>query len=867
MFATMIGRTAEQDFFTEHILRPDGRDQSTPTYNLISVWGEAGIGKSTLLARFRDIACSIEFGNARLTALVDAWLLTPVCLMESVAAQLRGAGAPLLVFERALARYKETTLRQQEEQEIARLVFFRQLPRLLGDGIKGKPVIGSFYTAVAEEASDAFWRKRDAFRSDPMAANSSDALAGLTQAFIEDLNWFTAVQGLRVILFFDGIEPAVVEIVNWLRNHLLAANVNKNVVLVVAGRDSMTSAFPDELVLYSMPLAHFTEDETRLYLAARDITAAERCNTIWQVSGGLPLALSLLTLDHEMVIDPREDTPTNVLRWLNKQQPFEQQLVLHTALFSASFQQDDLAAFRFLPESELERTRLYRWLIALPFVQHSVLNGRHRYHDLAREWLGRALFQRSEQAYQSSRRALVNYYRRQLARFLGDKQRISVSALWLELAQALIYQLFSLADDASYASAIEQVLEITHMAKRAEDIAPLLHMLSTSTVVDADARTLAGQLLAYLEADLANQDAFAAANALIDRVSRVHTYSAELLARIYGKRSTIHLFREEDPRAVEDCDQALALDPTYGEAYLLRGIAFSMLSDYQRAIPDFTHALALNSRDLFAYTYRAIVYREQKNYGQALADFDSALALDPQMDEITLLRNLTYGQFNEVGRGLGDFDHALALNPDDAQAYVSRGMAYCALGEFRRAIEDLDHALSLNPNDAQALAGRGHVYLEMGNIGRAREDLRQSRILSSDDVHTGLLLEWAALCQDGPHPDTPGRLEAIAAENPRQYAAYVCRGIALFLHEQFEESLAELEQALLLDADKGHAYFWKALACASLERDDEAAAALERARTTALPLPEVLFAPLHWLEHRRGDYYQQFVTSVLENPE
>lgn len=811
MFVTLIGRTAEQDFFTEHILRPGGRDQSAPTHNLISLWGEAGVGKSTLLARFRDTACSIEFRDACLTALVDAWLLTPARLMECVAAQLRSAGVPLAVFELALARYKATARRQQGEQEIARLLFLRQLPYLSGDGIRGKPVIGSFYTAVAEQVSDAFWRERDAFRSDRVAAYPSDALAVLTQAFIEDLNWLTTAQGRRVLLFFDGIEPSMVEIVNWLRNHLLAANMSKEVVLVVAGRDSLTQAFPDEQVFHSMPLARFTKDETCLYLAARDITAAERCNTIWQVSGGLPLALSLLTLDHEMVIDPREDAPTNVLRWLNKRQPFEQQLVLHSALFSASFQQDDLAAFRFLPESEQERIRLYRWLIALPFVQHSILNGRHRYHDLAREWFGRALFERSEQAYQRSRRALVNYYRRQLARFQGDKRRISVSSLWLELAQALIYQLFSLADNASYTSAIEQVLEIAHMAKRAEDITPLLRRLSTSTLVNVDARTFAGQLLDYLEADLASRNFFAAANALIDRVSHVHAHSASLLARIYGKRSMAHLFREEYQRAVEDCDRALALDPTYGEAYLLRGIAFSMLSDYQRAIPDFTHALALNSHDLFAYTYRGIAYREQKNYGQALADFDGALALDPQMDEITLLRNLTYGQFNEVGRGLGDFDHALAMNPEDAQAYVSRGMAYCALGEYRRAIEDLDRALSLNPNDAQALAGRGHVYLEMGDIGRARDDLRQSRILSSGDVHTGLLLEWAALCQDGPHPDTPGRLDAIAAENPRQYAAYVCRGIALFLHEQFEESLAELEQALLLDADKGHAYFWKAL--------------------------------------------------------
>lgn len=867
MFATMIGRTAEQDFFTEHVLRP-----VEPAYNLLSMWGEAGVGKSTLLARFQDMACSIEFKEACLTALVDAWLLTPVRLMECVAVQLRGAGAPLVAFERVLARYKETARHQQEEQEVASLVFLRRFPSLVGDGIRGKPVIGSFYSAVAEESSDAFWRERDVPRLDRMTAFASDALTWLTHAFIEDLNWLTAAQELRVILFFDGIEPSCVEIVNWLRDHLLAANMSKNVVLVVAGHDSMTQALADQRVLYSMPLARFNEDETRQYLAERGIIEASRCNTIWQVSGGLPLALSLLALDHEIAIDTREDASASALRWLSRQQPLEQQLVLHTALFSGSFQQDDLAAFRFLPESEQEQTRLYRWLIALPFVQHSAVDGRHRYHDLAREWFSHTLEQRSEQAYQSSRRMLANYYWRQLAHFQEDGQHISASVKWLEVAQALVWQLLSLADVASHASAIEQVLEIAHRAKRAEDIVPLLRTLSLSNLVNADARTLAGQLLDYLEADLASAEFLAAASALIDRLSQAWQplqagISRSSHGRIYGKRGMAYLLREEYQRAVEDCDHALSLDPIYGEAYLLRGIAFSTLSEYQRAISDFTRALALGSRDVYAYAHRGMAYRERKNYGQALADLDQALALDPQVDEIVLLRNLTYGQFNEAGRGLGDFDHTLELNPDDAQAYVSRGMAYCALGEYRRAIEDLDLALSLNPNDAQAFAGRGHVYLEMGDIERAQDDLSQSRALEADDVHTGLLLEWTVLCQDGPQPDTATRLEAIAAENPRQYAAYICRGVALLLHERFEEALAELEQALLLDTSKGHAYFWKALTCAFLGRDEEAAAALERARTAELPLPEVLFAPLRWLEHRRSDFYQQHVLPVLGEPE
>jgi hypothetical protein len=76
--STIVGRTNEQYFFTEHVLRP-----VEATYNLISVWGEAGVGKSTLLTRSRDIARSTEFKDVCLTALVDEWPVTPAHLMSA----------------------------------------------------------------------------------------------------------------------------------------------------------------------------------------------------------------------------------------------------------------------------------------------------------------------------------------------------------------------------------------------------------------------------------------------------------------------------------------------------------------------------------------------------------------------------------------------------------------------------------------------------------------------------------------------------------------------------------------------------------------------------------------------------------------
>ena len=203
--SSMIGRMNEQYFFTEHVLRP-----VEPLYNLISVWGEAGVGKTTLLTRFRDTARSTEFKDVCLTALVDEWPVTPAHLMERVAVQLRSAGAPLVAFEQALARYRHGAPQRQPEQAFAQAALLREGAALAGAKVMGEPVLGGLYAAVAREASAAFWSQRRAFRSARTTVSLADALDELTRAFIEDLNWLTATQvfypsyrsrrGLRVLL-------------------------------------------------------------------------------------------------------------------------------------------------------------------------------------------------------------------------------------------------------------------------------------------------------------------------------------------------------------------------------------------------------------------------------------------------------------------------------------------------------------------------------------------------------------------------------------------------------------------------------------------------------------------------------------------
>src|SRR5260370_29602136 len=94
-----VGRTNELQFFRENILEPE-----EPTYNIVTIFGQGGVGKSTLSARIIEELHDSKFQDYCLSALVDERQITPVSIMERFADQLHLGGD----FGKALKRYKDT---------------------------------------------------------------------------------------------------------------------------------------------------------------------------------------------------------------------------------------------------------------------------------------------------------------------------------------------------------------------------------------------------------------------------------------------------------------------------------------------------------------------------------------------------------------------------------------------------------------------------------------------------------------------------------------------------------------------------------------------------------------------------------------
>ena len=117
------------------------------------------------------------------------------------------------------------------------------------------------------------------------------------------------------------------------------------------------------------------------------------------------------------------------------------------------------------------------------------------------------------------------------------------------------------------------------------------------------------------------------------------------------------------------------------------------------------------------------------------------------------------------------------------------------------------------------------------------------------------------MCYEIPDLEVIERLEIIATTDPENPVAFVCRGVVRWLRRDFEEALQELEQAIQIAPEEWDAYFWKGIAYASLQRDEEATTTIEKA--LELGLPPILLTPLRWFEHDRPDFYQQYVVPLM----
>ena len=167
----------------------------------------------------------------------------------------------------------------------------------------------------------------------------------------------------------------------------------------------------------------------------------------------------------------------------------------------------------------------------------------------------------------------------------------------------------------------------------------------------------------------------------------------------YFARALDYLLVKDTDRAIADCDRALALNPDFALAYMLRAAARDLAIDIRRAASTegLATAPAMDSQaSAVGHTTAPAVALHQRqdaaDMDAVIADLDSALAISPKNPYALYNKALVLVRQGNLTEAISCYSAALTIKPDLAEAYYNRGITYLRLGNRQQGVADLSKA-------------------------------------------------------------------------------------------------------------------------------------------------------------------------------
>jgi len=200
----------------------------------------------------------------------------------------------------------------------------------------------------------------------------------------------------------------------------------------------------------------------------------------------------------------------------------------------------------------------------------------------------------------------------------------------------------------------------------------------------------------------------------------------------YNARGNVllRLMRYDD--AVASFDKAIELKPDYPQPYNSRGNALQALGRFEEAVESYETATALKADYAAAYSNRGNALQSLKRFEDAIESYGKAITLNFDYGDAYNNRGVALKRLERFDEALQDFEAAIALLPDRGGLHNNRGNALQELKRFDDAIESYDAAIALNPCYPETYCNRGAALHELKRFNEAIESFDTALALKPD---------------------------------------------------------------------------------------------------------------------------------------
>lgn len=292
------------------------------------------------------------------------------------------------------------------------------------------------------------------------------------------------------------------------------------------------------------------------------------------------------------------------------------------------------------------------------------------------------------------------------------------------------------------------------------------------------------------------------------------------MAEIYGQMDCV----KDLGRA---CDEALAINPRYVEAYTLKARTYSSQGEVRRSEEMSLKAIKADPNSGEAWRARAVVLSGFGRQQEALEAVEKGLSLEPHNVHLIYDRAVLLAALKRYQEALPIFEKLIETE-QEVQIYHSLGATYVNLGQGDKALELYRKTAELFPKDPHAAPNQMRVLSLMERNAEACELGRQA-LAEQKDNPVFLELFGQLLFKDRLFEEALPIWEMMTRLIPEHYVAWSNRGSALFELQRFQEALGCHNKAIQLNPHHPLTWVNQGVALQSLGRYEEAIQSFDQA--------------------------------------
>ena len=186
-------------------------------------------------------------------------------------------------------------------------------------------------------------------------------------------------------------------------------------------------------------------------------------------------------------------------------------------------------------------------------------------------------------------------------------------------------------------------------------------------------------------------------------------------------------------------ENAILISPEDESNYLDLSILCLEHNQENRSIVAASAGIAKLPKAASLYLIRGVAYAQVAEYEKAEKDFETAAIIDPNQPHSTIAKSLLYSDRNQVDKEKALLQQQLTITPNDAVAnylmaeILVREGAEPGQPQFSQAIEDLSRSLTAQPESVEAQVLMGTLCQKENNLSAALDHFERALKVEPDN--------------------------------------------------------------------------------------------------------------------------------------